>query len=142
MSNQLIKFGNDLGVGSKNGLDLPKLDPVSGVLDTVLGHVTNMMAISEQGKTQRAAIQAQRDVFIEQIRAERDILMFDLEQKYKERGLAYDRFFKVIDKALESGDLQALQLGLSAVVQTIQHNPLPSRDDLRSALEHKKALDF
>lgn len=142
MSNQLVKLGGDLGVGSKDNFSLPRLDPVSGVLDTVLGHVTNMMSISEQGKTQRAAIEAQKDVMIEQIRAERDLLMFDLEQKYKERGLAYDAYFKVIDKALESGDIQALQLGLSAVVQTIQHNPLPSRDDIKTALEHKKTLDF
>jgi len=128
-------------VGQAAGKVATAVNPLEAI-DNILGHVSKWHEVTENNKTQRQAIAAQRDVMLEQIRSERDVLMYNLQSQYQERAKTYDKYFEVIDKALESGNIEMLQMGLNSVVDQIKHNPLPSKNELKNALQNNTPIDF
>ena len=80
--------------------------------------------VHEQETTNRAAIAAQRDVFIEKIRADRDVLINHLEGAFAQQGRALDGLFQSLDRALETGNPDLVAPILGGIVETVKASPL------------------
>lgn len=111
-------------------------------INNITGHITEWKRIGEEEKTKRHSITAQRDVFIEGIRAERDQFMAVLEKEYGERAKIYDSSFAMLDKALESRNADAANMAMAMILEQIKKNPIPSLGEFKKSFRSGKPLDF
>ena len=120
---------------------LNSVNPVEA-LTVIAGHVSEWQKIKEQEKTKRHAISAQRDIMVENIRAERDAFIELLKANYKERAEVYNRSFNALDRAIELGNVEAAQLAMTGILEQIKTNPLPSFGEFKQSFLSNKPLDF
>lgn len=80
--------------------------------------------IREQERTKRAGIEAQRDVFIEKIRSDREVLVSHLRGRFEQQGRALDGLFQALDTALVSGNPDLVGMMLTSIVETVKISPL------------------
>lgn len=87
--------------------------------------------------TKRVGIAAERDVAIADIKAKQELIRDYLERSFDERAENFSKLFEVVDAALESGDANALAMGLESVVKLATSSPFK---DLRTVEETAAAL--
>ena len=90
----------------------------------VITSFKDFLILYEEEHTKRDKIRAQRDVVIEEIRSKKEIILDFLDKSYNERAGILRKQFEVIDKALESDNLDMLQVGLGAVIKVVETSPL------------------
>lgn len=120
----LDKFSQGSG-----GLDV-SLKMASMALNT-LKDICNTQAIEE---TKREGIRASRDVQVEMIRAQKEVLIKYLECSFSERDKALDMYFHALDLSLKSGDQQAVLMSLNSIVATLSTSPLAAYKEVERAL--------
>ena len=91
----------------------------------------------QQERTKRLAIIAERDVSIERIQAQRDIIKQALADTFELRKTGLNAQIKAMDRALDSGNVHALHVVLDAMVKTIQNSPFKDISDMKQQLENK-----
>ena len=104
-----------------------KAIPFADVANVAIEMTTTMkdyLLLCEVEHTKRDKIRAQRDIVIEEIRSKKEIILDYLDKSYKERSVILRKQFEVIDKALESENLDMLQVGLGAVIKVVETSPL------------------
>lgn len=111
-------------------------------LNTIAGHVSEWQKIKEEEKTKRHAISAQRDVLVQRIQADRDMFLEALRENYKERAVVYSKSFEMLDKAIESGQIEIAQLAMAGILEQIKNNPLPSFGEFKQSFLSNQPLDF
>ena len=126
---------------SAGGKVAGKVNPLDAI-NNIASHVTQWQQVKETEQTKRAEIDAKRDVLISNIQAERDAFIETLRANYKEREYVYRNLFDRLDAALESGQVEIAQLALSGIVEQIKTNPMPSFGEFRQALTSGSAIDF
>ncbi|MBQ9274747.1 MAG: hypothetical protein IJ228_08040 [Succinivibrio sp.] len=80
--------------------------------------------VHEVEKTKRESIRAQRDVAIERIRAEREVLQYYLEQTFAERRAVIAGMFEALDQGLKSDNLAIAERAMQSIVDTVRTSPL------------------
>lgn len=90
--------------------------------------------LREEEKTKRENIRAERDVTIEQIRAQRDIIKQAFSESYELRKTGLQAQIQAMDKAIDSGNTEALHTVLDAMVTTIQSSPFKDIADMKEQL--------
>ena len=125
--------------GSKQVLN--SVNPVEA-LNNIATHFNQWQETKEREKTNRHEISAKRDVLVESIRADRDAFISNLEMNYRERAGVYSQMFKVLDSALESGNVEFAQMAMTGILEQIKNNPLPSFNEFKTAFDSGQALDF
>lgn len=93
--------------------------------------------LREQEKTKRVAILADRDATLEQIRAQRDVIKQALSEAFELRKTGLQAQIRAMDKALESGNVEALHVVMEGMVKTIQSSPFKDVADMREQLSKK-----
>ena len=93
--------------------------------------------LHEEEKTKRQTIRADRDIAIEQIRAERDVIKQALAESFELRKAGLQAQIQAMDKAIDSGDSEALHAVLDVMVTTIQSSPFKDMADMRDQLADK-----
>ncbi|MDY6397283.1 MAG: hypothetical protein SPL22_06085 [Treponema sp.] len=106
---------------------MKKLAPVvmpnpSGRIDTMLltpmlESISNCIEILSHGATERELIRARRYTLCSMLSEKRELMIGLLNQRYGERNRLYDGYFTLIDKALESGNEEAVKLALESLLQ-------------------------
>lgn len=94
----------------------------------------------EAQKTKRAAIEAEKDVALAKLDAQKKLLLEYLDKTFDERKLNFKKYFDVIDDALIKGDTKQLAMGLNCVNELAQSSPfkdLTNIDQVGKALEDK-----
>ena len=104
-------------------------------LCNMAGEVTKF---TEVQKTKRKAIEAQRDIIVEQIKSNKEIILYTLEKTFDEREKMFRKYFEVIDDALSKNNIQQLQLGLGSINQLAATSPFKSLENIEST---QKALN-
>lgn len=106
-----------------------KIKPASPAL--VLNAISDMMVAAkecaqfEQAEiTKRTYSNNQKEVAIEAIRAKRDVLLAALEMDHQLNKEKIDKSFDVINKAMETGDLKMLELGLGSMLKVAETSSL------------------
>ena len=92
--------------------------------------------VTEEEKTKRKAIKAQREVALENIKAQRDFLKEFMEKSFKERKENFDELFKALDKSLETNDYESLSMVLGSIVKLAETSPLSQAKKLISDYEN------
>ncbi|MGL4982481.1 MAG: hypothetical protein ACRC4W_06490, partial [Treponemataceae bacterium] len=66
--------------------------------------ITSCIQYAQSQQTQRSLIEAKKDEAISMITEKRDVIMHYLNQRFGERKYLYEKYFDLVDKALESGN--------------------------------------
>lgn len=90
--------------------------------------------IAQAEKTERERIKAKRDVAVEAIRAQRDLILKYFELRFKERAGALSKCFGLLDEGLRTKDDRVLDRALHGIVGIIQENPLADFDAFREQM--------
>ena len=93
--------------------------------------------VEAQEKTKRAEIAAGRDISVEKIRAQRDLIKSFLDRTFDERKQVLTAQIKVLDRAIDKGDTAALKLALDSMLTVIKSSPFENIADMHAQLEAK-----
>ena len=88
--------------------------------------------VTQEEKTKRANIHALRDVEIERIQAQKDVLKSYLEGIFSERKYMIEEMFDKLDKGIENDNLELIQLSMSSIVSIAKESPLKQVESLIS----------
>ena len=80
--------------------------------------------VSEVEATRRAEICAERDATLARLRAQTEMFQTYLDASFRQRGAVLDGLFSRLDRAMDRGDIAAVELILHAVVDTLRTSPL------------------
>lgn len=98
---------------------VPALDAIS-----VIAAFTEMLKVVQTEETKRAQIAAQRDVLIQALATEREVMLAYFEQRFAERRETLDRFFLLLDYGVTHHDTASIDAALTGILGIIQDNPL------------------
>lgn len=127
-----------MGKGGKAAAkQVPGLQLMEGIGRMHEAH-SEYQKLREQEKTKRVAILADRDASIEQIRAQRDVIKQALSEAFELRKTGLQAQINAMDKALESGNVEALHIVMDGMVKTIQSSPFKDIADMREKLSDEK----
>lgn len=91
--------------------------------------------VREQEKTKREAIAVHRDVSIEKIRAQRDLMQSAINQTFGERKQVLEAQIHAMDHALNSGNTEVLNKALDGMVSVVKATPFKGMAEIRRELE-------
>jgi hypothetical protein len=88
--------------------------------------------VTEEETTKRANISAMRDVEIEKIQAQKEILKTYFDGIFSERRYMIEQMFDKLDKGIENNNLELIQMSMSSIVSIAQESPLKQVESLMS----------
>lgn len=111
--------------------------PLKDATQDMVSQITELMRIREVEQTKREEIVAQKEVALAAINAQKELILECMRHSFAERAAVLQENFKVLDAALEKGDLSMLNLALSSMVQVIQTSPFQA---IQQVVEAKGTL--
>jgi hypothetical protein len=97
-------------------------------------------------KTKREKIKADKEVFLKKINAQKRFLITYLEKTFDERKNVFEKYFKVVDDALEHDNIQQLSFGIDGIVKLSKESPFKGLEDLtkvqQNLLKDNTTWDF
>jgi len=94
-------------------------ETISGVLSAVTEYAKTL----EQEKTNRTNVERKRKTAITVIRSERKIMLEYLIQRFGERKGLYEKYFNLIETALQVENEEILRLALESIQSIYQDSP-------------------
>jgi hypothetical protein len=110
------------------------------VVDNIVQIAGEVEKFREVQKTKRAAIEAEKQVVITRLNAQKKLLIKYLDETFDERKENFKKLFDVIDDALAKENIQQLAMGLSSVTELAKSSPFKDLADIEQvgkALEDK-----
>lgn len=120
----------------KSGKGFPGTQLLDGLMQVKNAH-NEYQTIREQEITKRLEILSSRDINIEKIKAQRDLIKSFIDATFDERKQVLTAQIKGLDNALDKGDTAALKYCLDAMVNTIKSSPFENIADMHAQLENK-----
>jgi len=117
---KLFIFGKKIG---KNIPPIKAAEALEGFKAIVEASKENQRVTAEE-KTKREFIQAQKEVYIEEIRTKKEILLNYFDNVFRERREIYQGFFEILDKGIETGNMELIQSSANAIVTLALDSPL------------------
>lgn len=107
------------------------------VLNNLVTMASDVSKFTEVQKTKRKEIEAQRDVYVEKIRAQKEIMIVYLEKSFDERKTNFAKLFEVVDHAIANNNMEQLAMGLQSINTLAASSPFK---DLSTIESTQKAL--
>jgi hypothetical protein len=107
----------------------------AGTLGNVLQALTEYTRTLEQEKTKRADTERKRTNVLSVIRSQRQIMIEYLNHRFGERYKLYERYFQLIDTALELQNDEITRLALESILNIYQNNPCLGLEEFRQQFE-------
>ena len=98
------------------------------VIPSVLGTVASCIEILDKGATERELVRARSNAVSAMLREQREVMVGYLNHRFGERNKLYDGYFRLIDKAMESGNDEVTRLALESLLQ-VYASPFASDSD-------------
>jgi hypothetical protein len=89
----------------------------------------------EKEKSNRADIERKRETACSLIRSQRHVMIEYLVHRFGERGKLYEKYFQLVDAALERHNEEITRLALESILNIYQDNPIAGIEDFRQHLE-------
>jgi hypothetical protein len=86
--------------------------------------------ITEEERTKRHNISAMKDIEIEKIQAQKEILKIYFDGIFSERKYMIEQMFDKLDKGIENNNLELIQMSMSSIVSIAQESPLKQVESL------------
>lgn len=110
------------------------------VLETIktLGEAANdAIKFCQIQETKRTEIRAQRDIMIRQIDKTAELVKVYLDKTFDERRYQFDKYFSLVDKAIETGDKNLLNVTLQNIQSLSASSPFKDLKSLAEAINNK-----
>jgi len=121
---------------------IPGID-VASVITSMLDTIKEVKRIKETEETKRVAIIHETKVQLEKIRSEKEILIKYFELSFNERENNFNQLFKALDKAIDKGKIETIEMTLSVIQKTIETNPISNYKEFRNnLLDSSKELEI
>ncbi|WGE91861.1 hypothetical protein [Actinobacillus genomosp. 1] len=100
--------------------------------------------VEQREMTTREAIWANRDVELARIKSQKEILESYLKEIFKERRDMLNNTFKTLDKGLETGNLEIINMALSSIVSIAKESPLAQARQMLADVKNPnvKSIDW
>lgn len=109
---------NKLSLGTVDALIAP-----AQCLQEVIEVWTNYLEIVQIETTKRREIEARERIILADIDAKRELIIGYLQSSFDERAQNFQSLFAVVDKAIVSGNHQALSSSLQSIVDLSKSSP-------------------
>ncbi len=116
---------------------LRKVNPAE-FLGLLINSYVDCYQASEQGRTERARIQASEKTALEEIRAKKEMFMAYLDKSFDERKCNFERLFSALDRAIDENDTDAAANALNSITELGKTSPFK---DLMSARGFRRTLN-
>ena len=103
---------------------------------TVLQALTEYARTLEKEKSGRAEIERRRETALQVIRSQRRMMIEYLNHRFGERGKLYERYFQLVDAALEVRNDEIIRIALDSVLNVYQNNPGDGIEELQHHIEN------
>jgi hypothetical protein len=113
----------------------PSPDQALDGLKTLFEVIQENHRVTETETTKRAEISAIRDIEIEKIQAQKEVIKDYFEKTFSERDKSFDMMFKALDKGLETGNLEIVANSLHYIVDLAKTSPLKDGPTFAKALK-------
>lgn len=123
------------GVGALSG--------IKAMYDSHLDYkkeVLNYKSTVEVERTKRHLSDNRTKEYLADIKMKRDVILQALKNDYDLNQSKIEQSFKVIDAAIESGNIEMLGVGLTAMVKVAETSTIVSLADLSKKLEDKSSV--
>ena len=91
-----------------------------------------LQVVREQELTKREQIRAEKEVTLARINSCKEMFMTYMNNSFDERRDNFAKFFKVVDKAIETNNMQALQMGLQSINLLAAQSPFKAIADMNT----------
>ena len=96
----------------------------------MFGAYQDYQRLSLEENTKRVNIQAEKEVAIAKIQAQKDLLKSYLEHTFGERRQVIQETFNTLDKALESNNMDVVSQAMESIQNIVKETPLKQVDKL------------
>lgn len=107
------------------------------VLNNLVSMAGEVSKFTEVQKTKRKEIEAQRDIYVTKINAQKEVMLTYLEKSFDERKENFRKLFEVVDHAIANNNMQQLAVSLESINQLAASSPFK---DLASIESTQQAL--
>lgn len=115
---------------------VPGVDPVSATTSAfslLVEAYKDYNHIKQVETTKREMIRSQRDVAINRIQAQKEILQQYLQSTFAERASNFSNMFAILDRGIASGDDKQIGVAMNMIVKQMETNPLDGINQLMSS---------
>ena len=84
----------------------------------------NSLNIAQQERTKREMIANWKEIGLEKIATQKQILMQYLDKTFEERKENFSQFFNALDKGIDSGNIEIVNAALNGIVNLAKTSPL------------------
>lgn len=98
-------------------------------LVTTAGEVSKF---TEVQKTKRKEIDANRQIYVEKIQAQKEVMLAYLDKSFDERKDNFTKLFAVVDHAMASNNMQQLSMSLESINNLAASSPFKALVDIES----------
>ena len=113
----MSKVGTIMKVGGKVGGRAVNILPL-------ITEAIDYYKIRSEERTKREEIWAKRDVLVTALNNEKEVILTYFEHRFAERKMALEQFYRLLHRAVDSGNDNELQVALNGILGIIQENPL------------------
>lgn len=109
-------------------------DPIEAlkVINKLISMAGEVSKFTEIQKTKRKDIEAKRDIIINEIQSQKEILLVYLEKSFDERKDNFSKLFNVVDDAIKNSNMQQLAIGLDSINKLAASSPFKALSDIQS----------
>jgi hypothetical protein len=132
-----MNTGGKVEVVNKLGAVVKPVD----VLQTMVEYTQLLIIERRRADTDRAAISAWRDVQVDKIQAQHDVLLKALDLTFGERRENFRRLFDGLDAAMAAGDTAQTALVLESITDLAKTSPFKELANLEIVVSELKRPD-
>ncbi|MBB1351241.1 MULTISPECIES: hypothetical protein [unclassified Pseudoalteromonas] len=123
----------------------PSISPAQGFLSSISGMYEakkDFDKVKEAEKTKRNASDNRTAENIELIKAQKEVLIKQIDNSFELKKAQTGKTFDVIDQALEIGNIQILKAGLDAMTSISEDTSLTKLDEIQSLINKNDIIDI
>ena len=123
----------------------PSISPAQGFLSSISGMYEakkDFDKVKEAEKTKRNASDNRTAENIELIKAQKEVLIKQIDNSFELKKAQTGKTFDVIDQAREIGNIQILKAGLDAMTSISEDTSLTKLDEIQSLINKNDIIDI
>jgi hypothetical protein len=106
-------------------------ETISGVLNAVTEYAKTL----EREKSNLANIERKRKTAITVLKTEKSVMLEYLKSRFGERGELFEKYFRLIDTALQINNEEILRIALESIQNIYQDNPCVGIDEFKQQFD-------
>jgi len=114
-----------------------RIDPLQ-LLETVIGYGHEWMVAEQRGRVERKRIDSWRELQLDRIRRQQEMLLKALELTFDERRGNFGRMFDALDAAIAEGDISQAASILESITDLAKTSPFEGLQNLELVIDDLK----